>query len=130
MIVRRAMVVLSFLPALAGCRSASPDLEPFGPGKAGGETAVAVWAEPAKLPASGGQVQILVRIRRPNGTPYAGVQVRLRTSEGSLFSDGRTLVTDAQGMVRDRLTSRKEAEIVVLVGDARHRFRVPLTPQS
>jgi len=118
----RVIVALSLVPAAAGCRS----LSPFGPGKVGSEAAVAAWAEPARLPPGGGQVQILVRIQRSNGMPYAGVQVRLKTSEGKLFSAGRALVTDARGMTRDRLTSRREAEIVVLVADTRHRFRVPL----
>lgn len=87
---------------------------------------MAAWAEPSRLPQGGGQVQIVVHIRRPNGDPYPGVQVRLQASEGTLFSDGKPLVTDAEGMTRDRLTSPREAEIVVVVSDTRHRFRVPV----
>ena len=87
---------------------------------------VAAWAEPARLPPGGGQVQILVRLKRPSGEPYPGVQVRLQSSAGTLFSAGKPLVTDAQGTTRDRLTSRRAADIVVVVSDTRHRFRVPL----
>ena len=125
----RAPAIAGLVTASAvacGCRA----LAPFGTPKLRSEVAVAAWAEPSKLPPGGGQVQVLVRIRRPNGEPYPGVQVRLKASEGTLFSAGRTLVTDAQGMTRDRLTSRRSAQIVVLVGDTRHKFRIPVAPRS
>ena len=119
----RAGVMAAIVAAawLASCRSLTPWSS-----KVRSEVVVAAWAEPTQLPASGGQVQILVRIRRPNGAPYPGVQVRLRSSKGRLFSNGKPLVTDAQGMTRDRLTSRHASDIVVVVSDTRHRFRVPL----
>lgn len=92
------------------------------------EVVVAAWAEPARLPPGGGQVQILVRVHRPSGEPYPGVQVRLKASEGKLFSAGRPLVTDAAGMTRDRLTAKRSSEVVVLAGVTRHRFNIEMTP--
>ena len=109
-----------------GCRSAAP----FHDGKRRSEVVVAAWAEPSRLPPGGGQVQILVRVRRPNGEAYPGVQVRLKASEGKLYSAGKPLVTDGTGMTRDRLTSRRETEIVVVAADTRHRFWIRLAPKS
>jgi hypothetical protein len=85
---------------------------------------VAAWAEPHELPPGGGQAQILVRVQKPNGKRFAGVEVRLRASPGSLYSGGRVLVTDAQGMTRDRLTTRKASTIILNAGGTRYRFRV------
>ena len=85
---------------------------------------VAAWAEPRQLPAGGGQAQILVRVQKRGGHRFAGVQVRLRSSEGALYSAGRVLVTDAQGMTRDRLTTRKDATITLNAGGTRYRFQV------
>jgi hypothetical protein len=87
---------------------------------------VAAWAEPRHLPAGGGEVQILVRIQKRGGRRFPGVEVRLATSHGSLFSEGRVLVTDAQGMTRDRLTTRKTAQVTLNAGGTRYRFRVPV----
>jgi hypothetical protein len=87
---------------------------------------VAAWAEPRELPPGGGQAQILVRIQKPGGRRFPGVEVRLRASPGSLYSNGRVLVTDAQGMTRDRLTTRKTAVITLNAGGTRYRFRVPV----
>jgi len=87
---------------------------------------VAAWAEPQQLPAGGGVAQILVRIQKHGGRRFPGVEVRLATSAGSLFSGGRVLVTDAQGMTRDRLTTRKTAVITLNAGGTRYRFRVPV----
>jgi hypothetical protein len=103
-----------------------PDEEPL-PVKAVEEPiVVAAWAEPRQLPPGGGQAQILVRIQKPGGRRFPGVEVRLRASPGSLYSDGRVLVTDAQGMTRDRLTTRKTAVITLNAGGTRYRFRVPV----
>ena len=88
---------------------------------------VAAWAEPKELPAGGGQAQILVRIQRRGGRRFPGVEVRLRSSAGSLFSSGRVLVTDASGMTRDRLTTRKTTTITLNAGGTRYRFQVPVT---
>ena len=49
---------------------------------------VAAWAEPKELPAGGGQAQIMVRIQRLGGKRFPGVEVRLRSSGGTLFSGG------------------------------------------
>jgi hypothetical protein len=87
---------------------------------------VAAWAEPRQLPPGGGQAQILVRIQRVGGRRFPGVEVRLRASPGTLFSDGRVLVTDAQGMTRDRLTTRKTAVVTLNAGGTRYRFQVPV----
>ena len=87
---------------------------------------VAAWAEPRQLPPGGGQSQILVRIQKRGGRRFPGVEVRLATSAGSLYSGGRVLVTDAQGMTRDRLTTRKTAVITLNAGGTRYRFQVPV----
>ena len=58
------------------------------------------------------------------------VQVRLKASTGTLYSKGRVLVTDAQGMTRDRLTTRKTAVITLNAGGTRYRFQVPVTEPS
>lgn len=87
---------------------------------------VAAWAEPKHLPPWGGQVQILVRVQTREGRRYPGVEVRLATSAGTLFSRGRILVTDSQGMTRDRLTAQEGATIVLNAGGTRYRFQVPL----
>jgi hypothetical protein len=87
---------------------------------------VAAWAEPKELPAGGGEAQIMVRIQHRGGRRFPGVEVRLRSSAGSLFSSGRVLVTDASGMTRDRLTTRKTATITLNAGGTRYRFRVPV----
>ncbi len=87
---------------------------------------VAAWAEPHALPAGGGQAQILIRVQKQGGARFPGVEVRLRVSNGTLFSDGRTLVTDAQGMTRDRLTTHTSAVVTLNAGGTRYRFRVPV----
>jgi hypothetical protein len=89
---------------------------------------VAAWAEPQQLPPGGGQSQILVRIQKRGGRRFPGVEVRLATSKGSLFSGGRVLVTDAQGLTRDRLATRQTAVITLNAGGTRYRFRVPVAP--
>jgi hypothetical protein len=90
------------------------------------EIVVAAWAEPRELPPGGGQSQILVRIQKVGGKRFPGVEVRLATSAGSLFSRGRILVTDAQGMTRDRLTTNRSATITLNAGGTRYRFQVPV----
>ena len=85
---------------------------------------VAAWAEPRELPRGGGQAQILVRIQRPGGKRFPGVEVRLRARPGSLYSGGHILVTDAQGMTRDRLTTHETAVVTMNAGGYRYRFQV------
>jgi len=85
---------------------------------------VAAWAEPRELPRGGGQAQILVRVQRPGGKRFPGVEVRLHAKPGSLYSGGRVLVTDGQGMTRDRLTTHETTVVTLNAGGTRYRFRV------
>jgi len=94
------------------------------------EVVVAAWSEPRTLPPGGGQAQILVRAQKRGGSPFAGVEVRLRASAGSLYSGGKVLVTDGRGMTRDRLTAHKTAQITLNAGGTRYRFDVPVLPAS
>ena len=48
------------------------------------EIIVAAWAEPKALPEGGGQSQLLVRVQKKGGAPFPGVEVRFRTSAGTL----------------------------------------------
>lgn len=121
---------------LSGCtlfRSEKPPPVPGSPGtdplpvqKAEEEVVVAAWSEPKQLPPFGGQAQIIVRAQRRGGKPFPGVEVRIRTSTGSLFSQGRVLITDANGRTRDRVTARRGATITVNAGGTVYRFEVPL----
>ncbi len=141
---RFAPVVLAsavvFLPACALLRPAptsAPRGKPLPPGKHADEDSlpvrkvsetivVAAWAEPRELPPGGGQVQIIVRVQKVGGARFPGVEVRLRASEGRLYSGGRTLVTDTQGMTRDRLTARETSTVTLNAGGTYYRFRVPV----
>jgi hypothetical protein len=98
--------------------------------KAPEDVIVAAWAEPARLPSEGGQAQVLVRLQKRGGAPFPGVQVRLRTSTGSLYSGGKVLVTDEAGRTRDRLTTRRTAHITLNAGGTVYRFRVPVGEPS
>jgi hypothetical protein len=137
---RGALLACVALLALPGCGSgprrppgapeAPPaDEEPLAVQPVQGEIVVAAWAEPSHLGPGGGSAQILVRVQRRGGTPLAGVEVRLATSVGSLYSEGRVLTTDSRGMTRDRLTTRKEATVTLNAGGTRYRFQVPVDPR-
>jgi hypothetical protein len=104
----------------------SVDEEPGPVTKVAEPIVVAAWAEPKELPAGGGQAQIMVRIQKEGGKRFPGVEVRLRSSGGTLFSAGRVLVTDASGMTRDRLTARKTTTVTLNAGGTRYRFQVPV----
>jgi hypothetical protein len=82
------------------------------------------WAEPRQLPPAGGQTQIIVLARKRNGDPFPGVEVQVRTTEGSLFSASRILTTDASGRTRDRLTTRRPATVTVNAGGSIHTLEV------
>lgn len=82
------------------------------------------WSEPRTLGPGGGQAQILVRVKTRAGSPYVGVQVQLKASEGSLFSKGRILKTDGRGMVRDRLTTTKTSTITINAGGTTQKLWV------
>ncbi len=128
--------VLTLAGVLSACSTLfGPDKKPEAPQapdapelvvrKAPEEVVVAAWSEPKRLPPGGGQAQILVRARRRGGAPFAGVEVRLHTNAGSLFSNGKVLVTDAAGTTRDRLTTRRSAIVTLNAGGTVYRFRVP-----
>jgi len=132
----RARFLVALMLAAAACRSAGPSRPPEHPAeegppplpvkKASEEVVVAAWSEPKLLPAGGGQSQILVRAQKRGGTPFAGVEVRIQVSGGTLYSKGKVLITDTAGRTRDRLTARKAALITVNAGGTVYRFRVPL----
>jgi hypothetical protein len=110
--------------------SAAPEEEYLPVKKVPDPIVVAAWAEPKELPRGGGQAQILVRIQKRGGRRYPGVEVRLVASEGTLYSQGKVLVTDTQGMTRDRLTTRKTSTITLNAGGTRYRFRIPVAGAS
>jgi hypothetical protein len=90
------------------------------------EIVVAAWAEPSRLPPRGGQSQLLVRVQKRGGARFPGVEVSFAASTGSLYSGGRVLVTDSQGMTRDRITTSKTVTITLNAGGTRYRFQVPV----
>jgi hypothetical protein len=90
------------------------------------DIAVSVWSEPKRLPLGGGQAQIIVRVQKAGNRPVPGLEVRLMTSEGSLYSRGRLLVTDARGMTRDRLTTTRTAKVKINVAGTRQELVVPV----
>jgi hypothetical protein len=94
------------------------------------EIIVAAWAEPSRLSPGGGSAQLLVRVQKRGGAPFPGVEVRFHTSRGSLYSGGNILVTDRQGLSRDRLTTEKTATITLNAGGTRYRFKVPVGEAS
>ena len=123
------------LLVLAGCQvfkgkpeAPAPPPPPLPVKKATEEVVVAAWAEPKRLPPAGGSAQVLVRLRKRGGAPYDGVEVRLQTSAGRLFSGGKVLVTDPAGQTRDRLTTSRTAEITLNAGGTVYRFHVPVGP--
>ncbi len=77
---------------------------------------VMVSVEPRRLPAGGGDTQVLVKVVKRGGVPLAGVEVRLQSSSGTLFSAGKVLVTDGSGRTRDRLTTHRSATVTVNAG--------------
>lgn len=135
---RRGRLAFGLALLLGGaCRSArgpgdelpAPDATPLPAVKqAAEEVVVAAWAEPSRLQEGGGVTQILVRLQKRNRQPYPGVEVRLQTSHGRLFTQGRILVTDARGMTRDRLTTRATAKLTLNAGGTRYTFKVPVAP--
>jgi hypothetical protein len=101
-----------------------PDAEPSPVRVVREPIVVAAWAEPRYLPVGGGQAQIIVRVQKKGGARYPGVEVVMAASEGALYSAGRVLVTDAQGMTRDRLTTRASSVVTLNAGGTRYRFQV------
>jgi hypothetical protein len=111
-------------PAVVASDPAAPP--PLAVKRADEEVVVAAWAEPRRLPGTGGQAQILVRAQKRGGAPFPNVEVRLRASGGTLYSGGRVLVTDAGGRTRDRLTTKETVVLTVNAGGTVYRFRVPV----
>ena len=137
----RGRWLIALALAASACRSGGSGRPPAAPSeegppplpvkKASEEVVVAAWSEPKQLPAAGGQSQILVRAQKRGGTPFAGVEVRIQASGGTLYSQGKVLITDAAGRTRDRLTARRPALITVNAGGTVYRFRVPVhTPDG
>jgi hypothetical protein len=91
---------------------------------------VAAWAEPPHLPPGGGQAQVLIRVQRRGGSPAAGVDVRVETTEGRLYSQGRILTTDQSGRTRDRITTQRTARIEINAGGTRYSILVPVLPRQ
>lgn len=130
---RRSVAVLLLAGLAAGCGvlqrvrggESAPE-EPLPVKKVPEEIVVAAWAEPPRLSRGGGQAQILVRVQKRGGAPYPDVEVRLSTSNGTLYSKGQILVTDARGMTRDRLTTRDSATVTLNAGGTRYTFKIPV----
>lgn len=117
------------VPSPTATPAPTPTPAPEGPlpvKKAPEDVIVAAWSEPARLPAGGGQAQIIVRLQKRGGAPFPAVEVRLQTSSGTLFSNSAILKTDASGQTRDRLTARKTAQITLNAGGTVYRFSVPV----
>lgn len=105
-------------------------VEPVAVKKVEEEIVIAAWAEPKRLPSGGGQAQLLVRVQKRGGGRFPGVEVSLGASTGSLYSAGRILMTDSEGMTRDRLTTHKTATVTLNAGGTRYRFQVPVGEET
>lgn len=140
--MRESAAALCLVLAAAGCRTGGParppatgqpaetgheeSPAPLPVKKASEEVVVAAWSEPKELPPGGGQAQILVRAQKRGGSPFPGVEVRVHNSGGTLYSNGRVLITDAAGRTRDRLTAHRPVLITVNAGGTVYRLRVPV----
>ena len=71
-----------------------------------------------------------MRVQKRGGAAYPDVEVRFRTSTGSLYSGGNIIVTDRQGLTRDRLTTRQTTTVTLNAGGTRYRFRVPVGEEA
>jgi hypothetical protein len=91
-----------------------------------GDIVVSAWTEPRRLPAGGGQAQVNVRVLKPSGRPLPGVEVRITSSSGTLFSQGKILTTDARGMARDSLTTTQATSLNVMAGGRVQRVELLL----
>ena len=66
-----------------------------------------IGAFPAVLPRGGGTSRIVVRAYNADGNPVPNVGIFITSSAGTLDSNGRLLITDANGKVTDRLTTEE-----------------------
>jgi len=129
--IQRALIIFILIAAPA-CRSGRAPEGPPTPAptplpsvaRAPQPVVVRAWAEPRQLPPAGGQTQIIVLARKRSGDPFEGVQVQVRSSEGTLFSASGILTTDAAGRTRDRLTTRRSASVTVNVGGTIQKIEV------
>jgi hypothetical protein len=104
--------------------SAARDLRPVA--RVDEDITLNVWTEPRRLPAGGGQAQVIVRVLRRNGRPLPGVEVRVTSSSGTLFSQGKILTTDDRGMTRDSLTTTGPASLTIVAGGREQRVELLL----
>jgi hypothetical protein len=133
LLAKKIAVVSLLAGTLSGCAAFGrhPEGEPLPVRKVEEDIIVAAWAEPAHLPSGGGSAQLIVRVQKRGGVAYPGVEVRFATSGGSLFSSGNILVTDHQGLTRDRITAQQTVTVTLNAGGTRYRFKVPVgTPRS
>ncbi len=130
-LLRRLAVVLLLGGAPAACiKFGHPSDEPLPVKRVEEEIIVAAWAEPPRLAPGGGSAQLLVRVQKRGGAAYPGVEVRFHASTGSLYSGGNILVTDRQGLSRDRVTTQRTVTITLNAGGTRYRFKVPVGQAS
>ncbi len=114
------------LPGATPGAQASPPTELRPLERVEGAMTVSVWTEPKHLPPGGGQAQVIVRVLKPSGRPLPGVEVRITSSSGRLFSESRVLTTDARGMARDSLTTSQSATITVEAGGLTQHVQLPI----
>jgi hypothetical protein len=91
-----------------------------------GDIVISVWTEPRRLPVGGGQAQVIVRVLKRSGRPLPGVEVRITSSSGTLFSQGKILTTDARGMARDSLTTTQATSLNVAAGGREQQVELRL----
>lgn len=73
---------------------------------------------------------MIVRVRWRGGAPAPGIEVRIDTNRGTLYSGGQILSTDSSGQTRDRLTTRRTATVTVNAGGTRISFPVAVLPRE
>jgi len=104
----------------------SPEGESRPVARVEGDIVITVWTEPRRLPVGGGQAQVIVRVLKRGGRPLPGVGVRIASSSGTLFSQGKILTTDARGIARDSLTTTQATSLSVVAGGREQRVELLL----
>jgi len=77
---------------------------------------IVVAANPASLPATGGDSAITATALGDNGEPLANVPIVFSTTGGALQSGGSAVRTNTSGEATDRLTTTADAEITATSG--------------